>query len=78
MARPKTLEPKNRHRKASGRVYVVLGGKPVYLGKYGTVASHNKYHAVRSGRIARDGQTPLPTAGGASSPTISMVLASFL
>lgn len=36
--------PKLRHHKATGQAYVVLNGKAIYFGPYGTVESVEQYH----------------------------------
>src|SRR3954451_16660513 len=78
MPRPKTLEPKYHHHKASGRAYVVLDGKAVYLGKYATASSRNRYHAVLAEWVASD-RVGLPVVTNpAGGPTITMLLAAYL
>ena len=36
--------PKLRHHKATGQAYVVLNGKAIYFGPYGTIESVESYH----------------------------------
>src|SRR4051794_24440501 len=75
MPRPKSLEPKYRHHKSSGQAYVVIDGKDVWLGEYGSAASRKKYLAKLSEWIARDRQSaPVAAEGG---PTVTMLIASF-
>ena len=53
MSRPRTLQPKYRHHKATGRAYVVLDGKSVYLGKHKSTESWKRYHAALAEWAAR-------------------------
>ena len=85
MPRPKTLEPKYRLHKSSGRAYVVLDGRTVNLGEYGSAASRNRYHTALSEWLAR-GRTSIATAESVAAldsgvpsagPTVSMLLAAF-
>jgi integrase len=78
MPRPKSFEPKYRHHKSSGQAYVVIDGKDVWLGEYGSKASRDKYHTVLSEWIARD-RVGLPVVTNpAGGPTITMLLAAYL
>lgn len=54
MPRSQKLDPKYRHHRSSGQAYVVINGKDVWLGTYGSKGSRNKYHAVLSEWIARE------------------------
>jgi hypothetical protein len=54
MPRPKSWKPGHLLHKSSGRAYVVLdGGPPIYLGKYGTQESRDKYDQIIGEWIAR-------------------------
>jgi integrase len=44
VAKPRTQNPKLRHHKASGRAYVVLNGKTLYLGNWGTEEAEENYY----------------------------------
>jgi integrase len=77
MPRPKTLNPKYRHHKATGRAYVVVDGKSVYLGDHGTAASWKRYHAVLAEWAARGHQGPPAPEPDAAGPTVSTILANF-
>ena len=46
MSRPRTTQPKYCLDKTSGRALVVLNGKRVWLGKYDTPESREKYHRI--------------------------------
>ena len=46
MPRPRTTQPSYCRDKSSGRALVVLNGKRVWLGKYDTPESREKYHRV--------------------------------
>ncbi|HSZ56148.1 MAG TPA: site-specific integrase [Tepidisphaeraceae bacterium] len=64
MARPRTIDPKYRLHKSSGRAYVVLDGRPVYLGRHGTPESRSEYARVKAEWII-SGRAPLPDATAA-------------
>jgi integrase len=70
MARPRKHQPNYRLHKASGQAVVTLGGKDVYLGKFGTDASKDAYErAVLTWRnggsvVARKAQLPPLTIAG--------------
>jgi len=50
--KPSSRVPALRHHKASGRGYVVLNGQAVYLGKFGTSKTSQKYHQTIAEWIA--------------------------
>jgi integrase len=79
MSRPKSLKPKYSHHKSSGRAFVVIDGKFVYLGDYGTQASRDEYDRVIGEWIARGRRSVLPTDATApeAGVTISMVIHAF-
>ena len=52
--------PKYRHHTHSGQAVVTINGKDVYLGKYGTLESHEQYHQVVGQFLAEQGRPPLP------------------
>lgn len=63
MPRPRKLQPDYCHQKTTGRAFVRVGGRQVWLGQYGTQASKDKYLAVVAewvarGRPAADTETP--------------------
>jgi len=51
--------PSLRHHKASGQGYVVLNGKPIYLGRHGDPATAQKYHQVIAEWLAAGRQMPI-------------------
>src|SRR5689334_15776651 len=65
MARPKNSKPSYCHHKASGRAFVVIDGKFVYLGDYGTPASRDAYDRVVGEWIARGRTSPQPATSPA-------------
>jgi integrase len=74
----KGAPPRYCHHKATGRAYVTLGGKPVYLGPHGSAESRRRYQEVL-GRWAADQSRPAPPplrprAGG----SVAEVVASYL
>ena len=66
--------PNLRHHKASGQGYVVLNGKPIYLGRYDQPETTQRYHRVIAEWIADGRQLPLE----AEEITVKEVLARFL
>lgn len=46
MPRPRTRRPGYCHDRATGRAYVALAGRKIYLGPYGTPASRTEYERV--------------------------------
>lgn len=80
MPRPRSLKPAYFNHKASGRAYVSLDGKPVYLGDHGTQASRDEYDRVIGEWIARGRATPA-TQRSDGTPTgfsIPQLIAAFL
>lgn len=72
MPRSKSLKPKYCRHKASNRAFVVLDGRFIYLGRYGTQDSHDLYDRLIGEWIARGRQTPLKATdqpNGPSAPT---------
>ena len=64
MGRPRSLKPKLCEHAASGRAYVTLDGKPVYLGKFGTQDALDKYDCVIAEWISRGRKfDPAPKPG---------------
>ncbi len=57
MSRPKSLEPSYCHHRSSGRAYVTINGKPVYLGQHGSQESRDRYRVVVAEWIAQGRQT---------------------
>jgi hypothetical protein len=82
MGRPRSLKPKLCEHASSGRAYVTLDGKPVYLGKFGTQDAQDKYDCVIAEWIARGRKfDPTPTRPGAdpaapatAGPTLTTVI----
>ena len=82
MARPRPPVPRYSHHKATDRAFVQVDGRFVYLGRYGSPESHEKY-----ARLVRECQTASPAVavaaiagdpGGVASPlTVAAVLAAF-
>src|SRR4051812_42075222 len=60
MPRPKSLKPGYTLHKPSGRAYVRIDGKCIYLGTHGTQASRDEYDRVIGEWIARGRQTAAP------------------
>lgn len=52
--------PKYRLHKGSGQAAVTINGKAHYLGKYGTLESHELYRKVVGQFLAEQGRPPLP------------------
>lgn len=76
MPRPKSLKPCYCHAKDSGRAYVKLDGRKVYLGAYGSQASRDEYDRVIGEWIAGGrGKTTAPAAP--TGVTVSVVVAAF-
>ena len=59
MPRPKSLKPSYCLHRSSGRAFVKIDGKPVYLGMHGTQESRDAYDRVIGEWIAR-GRMPAP------------------
>ena len=81
MARPKSPQPAYCHHKKSGRAFVKLNGRFVYLGDYGTQASRDEYLRVvgewiTSGRQKAPKHRDEPAASRIG-PTVQQVLAAF-
>src|SRR5687767_4300314 len=82
MARPKSLKPSYCRHKTTGRAFVVLAGKFVYLGDHGTQASRDAYDRVIGEWIARGRRPTAPNAPGSTEvasavTTVSHVIAAF-
>lgn len=65
--------PKLRHHKPTGRAYVAVGGRSVYLGKHGSAESWRRYHALAARLIESGGVLPddLLPAGECSRPRVA-------
>src|SRR5262245_5902418 len=50
--------PSYRHHKASGQAVVSIGGKDIYLGRYGSVASRAEYDRIIAEWLANGRQLP--------------------
>jgi hypothetical protein len=53
--------PSYRLHKGSGQAVVVLGGRSIYLGKFGTTASKVEYRRVTAEWLANDRRPPIAT-----------------
>jgi integrase len=79
MARPRTLRPKYRHHKSTGRAYIVIDGKTYYLGKYESPESRDEYDRLIGEWIGR-GRAPLPSVDArdaGSRLTVSTLIAAW-
>jgi len=76
MARPKSLKPNYRFDKSSGRAFVELDGRRVYLGAHGTQASRDRYDSVVGEWIANGRRLPARVAAEAET-TVAIVVAAF-
>jgi len=65
--------PSLRHHKASGQGYVVLNGRPIYVGKYGTPDAEAKYHQVIAEWLAAGRMLP----AGPDELTVAEMLARY-
>jgi integrase len=54
--------PSYRRHKASGQAIVTLGGKMIYLGRYGSKESRAEYNRIIAEWVTRDPATPPPTS----------------
>lgn len=81
MPRPKSLKPAYCHHKASGRAFVRLDGKRIYLGKYNTQESRDAYDRAIGEWISQGRQLPpTPTPVDSEAPgrlTVSTVISRF-
>lgn len=82
MARPKTLKPAYCLHKSSGRAYVTIDGKTVYLGTHGTQESRDQYDRVIGEWIGRGRTLPTPPESSSVScsvkgPTINVLAERF-
>ena len=58
----KTIQtPKLRHHKATGQAYVVLNGRAIYFGRYGTEEATESYHKTIAEWLSCGKQTPAET-----------------
>ncbi len=64
MSRPRKI-PSYRHHKSSGQAVVTLSGRDVYLGRYDTPESRDRYHQVVTEWLANHRQTPASSTTGA-------------
>ena len=71
MPRPRSLKPTYCHHKASGRAFVTLDGRRVYLGKFDAPESRDQYDRAIGEWIAR-GRRPEPRATGSNSPALAV------
>src|SRR5687768_2316338 len=78
MARPRKLKPAYCHAKDTGRAFVTLNGKRVYLGKHGTHQSRDEYDRVVGEWIAA-GRAAVPAEHEARGDgiTITVLIAGF-
>jgi integrase len=82
MPRPKSLKPAHCHHKASGRAFVTLDGRRIYLGAHGSQASRDGYDTAIASWISR-GRRPAVNGTAAdghappSSPTVTMIVQAF-
>ena len=60
MPRPKSLKPSYCHHKVSGRAFVTLDGRRVYLGKFGSQESKDRYDTEIAAWIPRGASLPPP------------------
>jgi integrase len=88
MPRPRKLQPDYCNHKPSGRAFVRVGGRQVWLGRHGTQESKDRYLAavaewVAKGRPAADTETRTPKparpgqaadAAGSAGPTVTVVI----
>src|SRR5687767_14973162 len=78
MSRPRSLKPAYCLAKDSGRAFVTLNGKHIYLGKHGTQESRDGYDRVIGEWIAAGRYNAEQAAAGpASSSSVSTVVAAF-
>jgi integrase len=74
--RPK--QPSYCHHKKSGRAYVTIDGKQVYLGAHGSEESYREYDRAVGEYLARRGAAPIRPMGQLPTGlTVSMLLAAF-
>ena len=71
--RRKSVTPKLRHHKATGQAYVVLNGKAIYFGPFGTDEATEKYHQTIAEWLAAGKQLDQPLDG----MTINEIIARF-
>jgi integrase len=76
MPRPKSLKPSYCHAKDSGRAFVTLNGRRVYLGAHGSQASRDEYDRVIGEWIA-SGRGTAAAPAEPSGVTVSVVVAAF-
>jgi len=85
MARPRKIQPDYCLHKPSGRAFVRVGGRQVWLGRHGAQASKDKYLAVvaewvAKGRPAADTETVTPKPGAPGTlnpfagPTLTLII----
>jgi integrase len=78
VARPRSLKPAYCHHKASGRAFVTIDGRRVYLGRFGTPESRDEYDRVIGEWIARGRRPePRPSASAAGAFTVTSLIAAF-
>jgi len=51
--------PKLRHHKATGQGYVVLNGRPIYLGRFHAPVTRQRYHRLMAEWLAAGRQAPV-------------------
>jgi hypothetical protein len=69
----KNKTPKLRHHKATDQAYVVLNGRAIYFGRYGTEEATESYHKTIAEWLSCGKQAPAAT----SEITIAEILARF-
>jgi integrase len=69
--------PSYCHHKAKGLAYVTIGGKPIYLGAYGTRESRAAYDRVVGEFLAGGRQSPPDPSTSESGMTIAMLIEGF-
>src|SRR5687768_15570900 len=77
MARPRKNKPSYCRHKHSGRAYVRLNSRCVYLGEYGTQASRDEYDRVIGEWIAAGRQSLPDSAPASNGMTTSELIAAF-
>jgi site-specific recombinase XerD len=70
--------PSYRRHKASGQAIVTLGGKMIYLGRFGSKESRAEYNRIIAEWMARDAASPSPTSRSSAHPDLTIAeLAAF-
>jgi integrase len=71
--------PSYRRHKASGQAIVTIGGKMIYLGRYGSAESRAEYNRIIAEWLARDPAAPAPMsrAGDQSALTVAELILAY-